>query len=142
MLPADPDQATGRTRGLLRLYYAATALFLALDFVLGLNLRVAFLDSFPVARLGYYGVLLACLVGMWYRPALTVPIATVESLVTLVALILGFGSRVLLATSPEGDAQAIAPDFPEILNFLLAGAAAYVAWWRGARDLERRLRGG
>jgi len=36
------------------LYYAATILFLLLDFVLGVNVRVAFLELFPMARLAYY----------------------------------------------------------------------------------------
>lgn len=45
--------AKPRNAGLMNrpviLYYAATMLFLLLDFVLGVNVRVAFLEPFPMA---------------------------------------------------------------------------------------------
>ena len=37
-------------------YYAATALFLLMDYGLGINVRVAFLESTPTLRLLYYAV--------------------------------------------------------------------------------------
>ena len=33
-------------------YYAATVVFLILDYALGINIRIAFLDALPAARLG------------------------------------------------------------------------------------------
>ena len=70
-------------------YYATTLLFLVLDFGLGVNVRVAFLDALPVARVGYYGICFACFVLMIWRPAWNTLIGTCESLVTLIALIVG-----------------------------------------------------
>ena len=50
------------------LYYAATILFLLLDFVLGVNVRVAFLEPFPIARLAYYVVCFVLFALMLWRP--------------------------------------------------------------------------
>lgn len=128
-----PEAAAARR--LFRLYYGATALFLVLDYAFGLNVRIAFLDGFPAARLGYYLFCFACLALILWRPALTMIVAAVESLVTLAALITGFGIRVLLPVMPDGDVGQPVPTLAEVMNFLLSGAIAYVAWWRGMRAL-------
>ena len=67
------------SRKVLVLYYAATLVFLVLDYAVGLNLRLAFLDSAPVARAAYYGVCFLCLALMLWRPAWTVFIGAFES---------------------------------------------------------------
>ena len=49
------------------LYYAATILFLILDFVLGVNVRVAFLEPFPTARMAYYLIVAGIAYFSWVR---------------------------------------------------------------------------
>jgi hypothetical protein len=117
-------------------YYAATVLFLLLDYGAGLNLRIAFLDPYPVWRAAYYGVCFLCLGIIIWRPALTVIVAAFESLVTLSALIIGFAMRAILVTDNmlEGSADLI--DAQEVFNFLLSGSIAYVAWLRGVKELS------
>ena len=123
------------TRPLLLAYYAATALFLLLDYGAGLNLRIAFLEPFPAWRAAYYGVCFLCLGLIIWRPALTVIVAAFESLVTLSALIIGFAMRAMLLTDSmlEGSADLI--DAQEVFNFLLSGSIAYIAWLRGVKEL-------
>lgn len=133
--------STSRNTGaspLLTLYYAATVVFLLLDFFAGINVRLAFLADLPNARLAYYVVCFGCLGLMLWRPAWTEIISAFESLVTMVALIISMGMRALLATDRmlEGSAELLTME--QVVNFLLAGGIAYVAWVRGINSLIRR----
>mgnify|MGYP001588053056 FL=1 len=124
----------------LRLYYAGTALFLLLDYVAGINVRVAFLDPWPVWRAIYYLFCFACLAVIAWRPILTTLVTTIESLITLSALIISMGTRAmgLSVTVLETGGGFITG--AEIVNFLIAGAAAWLGWFRGMQDLQRSLR--
>jgi len=123
------------TRPVLLTYYAATVLFLLLDYWGGLNIRIAFLDPYPAWRAAYYGVCFLCLGLIIWQPALTVIVAAFESLVTLSALIITFGMRAMFVTDSvlEGSADLI--DVQEVFNFLISGTVAYIAWMRGVREL-------
>lgn len=122
---------------ILRSYYAATAAFLVLDFAAGVNLRLAFLDDRPEARIAWYLFCLCCSGMMMWRPAWTELIGAFESLLTLVALIIGVGMRVLLSADAAIDSGEVL-SLQQIINFLLAGGIAYVAWFRGITALFRR----
>ena len=125
---------------ILVLYYAATVVFLILDFALGFNVRVAFLDPLPMARIGYYGVCFACLALMIWRPAWTVLISAFESLITLSALIISLWMRILLMTERVLEAGSGFITAAEIVNFLISGSVAYIAWVRGVSQLKNRNR--
>jgi len=122
----------------LVLYYAATALFVVLDFALGFNVRLSFLEPYPAARMAYYGVCFLCLVLMIRRPAWTELIGAFESLLTLVALILSMGMRAIIVSDPMLEGTVDLVTLPEIINFLLAGGIAYIAWVKGIRRLQGR----
>lgn len=126
-----------RSHRILVLYYAATIVFLILDVALGFNIRVAFLESLPMARIGYYGVCFACLGLMAWRPAWTVLISAFESLVTLSALIIGMAMRTLLMTDQVLETGTGFVTMAEIVNFLISGSVAYVAWIRGVSQLKK-----
>jgi hypothetical protein len=119
-------------------YYAASVLFLLLDFGAGLNLRLAFLEPWPNARIAYYGVCFFCLALMLWRPRWTVLVGTFESLVTLVALILGMAVRVMIPNNAIFAENVSIVTFQEIVNFLISGSVAYLAWIRGLRQLRLR----
>ena len=51
---------------LLRIYYAATFVFVILDYALGINVRLAFLEAMPSARAAWYVVCFACLLTVAY----------------------------------------------------------------------------
>ena len=124
------------TRTILVAYYGATAVFLVLDYAAGLNVRVAFLESLPMARAAYYAVCFTCLALMLWRPGWTVLIGAFESLVTLSALLVSTGVRVLLATDHVLETGAGAITRPEILNFMISGCIAYMAWVQGVSRLK------
>lgn len=117
-------------------YYAATAVFLLLDFALGFNIRLAFLESLPAAKAAYYGVCFTCLGLMLWRPSWSVLISAFESLVTLSALIINMGMRALLVTDRVLETGAGFITMPEIYNFLISGGVAYIAWVKGINRLR------
>lgn len=124
-------------RNLILIYYTATAVFLSLDFGLGINVRIAFLDTTPGLRLGYYGMLFGCLALVLWRPAWSRIIGTVESLATLVALIVNMALRSMIITDGMLDTGAGFVTMQEIINFLIAGSIAYAGWTRGLSALAR-----
>ena len=132
------DNATSQF--VLKAYYAATVVFLLLDVAFGINIRLAFLDALPGWRALYYGICFACLGLMIWRPALTLLVSTIESLATLVLLILAMGIRVMSMTVTvlETGGGFVTPE--EIVNFLIAGGAAWLGWTRGARAIFREYR--
>ena len=121
---------------ILKWYYAGTALFLLLDYLLNINIRIAFLDPWPVARLSYYAFCFACLAVMVWRPAWSAVVGTAESLITLVALILGMGIRVLVPNDAIFEEMVPIVTSEEIINFLISGTAAYFAYVKGMKSLN------
>ena len=63
-------------------------------------------------------------------------IGTVESLVTLVALILGVGIRVMVPNDAIFHENAAILSYQEIINFVLSGFVAYFAWTQGLKRLK------
>ena len=128
------------SRQILIVYYAATALFLALDFGFGVNVRVAFLETLPRLRLGYYAVCFACLALMIWRPAWTTAIGVIESLATLIALIFSTALRSMIVTDAMLETGTGFVTMPELLNFLIAGSVAYLSYATGVNALASRPR--
>lgn len=125
---------------LLKQYYLATGVFLLLDFVAGINIRVAFLAGWPGWRALYYLFCLGCLALIVWRPALTLVVSTVESLLTLTVLILSMGVRALTQSvvALEGGGALISAE--EVINFFIAGSVALIGWFHGTRVLQKSLR--
>lgn len=53
--------AVSGSAGVLRAYYAATLLFVVLDYALGINVSLAFLEASDELRALYYLLCFACL---------------------------------------------------------------------------------
>ena len=123
------------SRNILVVYYAATALFVSLDYGFGINVRVAFLETAPGLRVVFYLVLFACFAATIWRPAWTPLIGAVESLVTLAGLIINLALRSMVITDQMLETGQGFVTMPEILNFLIAGAAAYYSYTFGVRAL-------
>ena len=124
-----------KSERVLTIYYAATIGFLLLDYGFGINVRLAFLESRPDLRAAYYGFCLVCLLLISWRPAWTILVGTFETLVTLIALILSMGLRVMLPGDAIFAEHAGFVTPQEIVNFLISGFAAYFAWLRGLKQL-------
>ena len=119
-------------------YYAATVVFLLLDYAAGVNVRVAFLESLPGIRVTYYMFCFLCLALMIWRPTWATLITTLESLVTLVALILGMAVRVMIPNDAIFVENVSIVTYQEIINFLISGSMAYLAWTKGLKALQGR----
>jgi len=126
------------SRNILTVYYAATAVFIALDFGFGINVRAAFLESEPGLRAGFYLLLFACFALVIWRPEWATIVGVVESLATLVALIINMALRSMVVTDAMLETGTGFVTTAEILNFVIAGGAAYVAYVQGLRRLTNR----
>ena len=62
---------------MIRIYYLATVVFLLLDVILDVNIRIAFFESNPVLRASYYAIIFTCMVLILWRPAWTVVISAI-----------------------------------------------------------------
>lgn len=118
------------------LYYAATILFLLLDFVLGVNVRVAFLEPFPMARLSYYLICFVLFALMLWRPGWALLIGTIESLVAVVALTFSMALRVMIVTDEMIETGVGFVTTEEIFNYLIVGGIAYFSWAQGVKALK------
>lgn len=137
-LHLDSRDASVTANRLLPAYYAATLVFLVLDYAFGVNVRLTFLEPWPQARAGYYGFCFVCLALMWWRPAWIALIGCFESLVTLVALIFGMAIRVMIPYDAIFAENAQFVTAREIVNFLIAGFVAYYAWVNGLKAVIGR----
>ena len=117
-------------------YYAATILFLILDFVLGVNVRAAFLEPFPTARMAYYLVCFGLFALMLWRPGWTLVIATFESLVAVVALTFSMALRVMVVTDEMIETGVGFVTSEEVFNYLIVGGIAYFSWAQGIKSLK------
>ena len=120
----------------LALYYAATIAFLLLDYLLGINVRIAFLEPWPMARLVYYGICFACLGLVIWRPGWGAMAAAMESLTAVVALTLAMAVRVMIVSDEMIDSGSGFVTGEEILNYVISGSVAYFAWYRAARTIS------
>jgi hypothetical protein len=118
------------------LYYAATILFLLLDFVLGVNVRVAFLEPFPMARLAYYLICFVLFALMLWRPGWALLIGTIESLFAVVALTFSMALRVMIVTDEMIQTGVGFVTTEEIFNYLIVGGIAYFSWALGLKSLK------
>ena len=123
---------------MIRIYYLATVVFLLLDIILDLNIRVAFFESSPAVRACYYAVLFLCMALILWRPSWTVRISALESVFVLIALILNMGMRTILVTDAMLEGGTGFVTMPEIVNFMISGGIAYMAFTQGMRELQGR----
>ncbi|MEL7186776.1 MAG: hypothetical protein AAFN50_10165 [Pseudomonadota bacterium] len=122
------------------LYYAATLVFLVLDYMFNVNLRAAFLEQHDVLRLLYYLFLFGCLWLVLRYPGKAMYVGTTESLVTVVALVASFAVRVLVPTDAMLESGEGVVTGPEIINFLISGLYGYFAYMTGIRRINEAKR--
>ena len=125
-------------RSILVVYYAGTAGFVLLDYLFDVNVRLAFLEGYGFLKVVYYGILFLCFAALALRPQWTLLIGAVESLVTLVGLILSMALRTMIVTDAMIETGAGIITTAELVNFMISGGAAYVSWTRGLQALAGR----
>ncbi|MBN2593020.1 MAG: hypothetical protein JXA81_05885 [Sedimentisphaerales bacterium] len=117
-----------------KLYYYITPIFILLDYVLGISIRVTVLDSMPMYKNLYYGFCILCGVFVYTVPKLTPAVALFESsinfLITVLAVFMPYINFIsktddyLMADLPA----AAGFDTPHIVNILLAGTIAILGF--------------
>ncbi len=124
---------------LFSVYYAGTAVFLALDYLFSVNVRLAFLDDWPVWRAVYYVFCIACFFAIRRYPAWANTIAAGESLVNLSGLIISVASRVMTPSAAVLDGEGTILTIEELQNFVLSGGVAWFAWHLRSRAAFEEL---
>ena len=133
------DAAVFRSVALLRIYYAATLAFVLLDYLLNVNIRLAFLEAWPAARALYYLLCFACLALIIWRPQWSLWIGTIESLLALSLLIVTMGVRVMTISEQMLRTGTGLVSMSEITNFIVVGGAAWVAYMRGVQQVKKEI---
>ena len=124
---------------LILFYYAATILFLMLDYGFDLNVRLAAFDAYPGYRALYYFAIFGCFGAMLWKPAWSTAIVVVESLITLIALIINMALRSMIVTDAMLETGTGFVTTAEIINFVISGSVAYFSWQSGlSRLFEKR----
>ena len=131
-MAAKPDAESPRV---LLAYYAATIPFLLLDYGFGLNVRLAAFDAYPGFRAFYYLAIFGCFGAMLWRPGWSTAIGVLESLVTLIALIVNMALRSMIVTDTMLESGTGFITTAEILNFGISGSVAYFSWQHGMSRL-------
>ena len=128
----------GVSNRLLLLYYGFSAVFMLLDYVFDLNLRLTFLDDQPAWRLAWYTLCFACFALIWWRPEWAAWIGLAESLATMSFIILNTALRVVVVSDDMIESGRGAVSVNEILNFVITFGVIYIAYVRQVSLLRRR----
>ena len=112
-------------------YYGATVIFVLLDYLLNFNIRLIFLDDWPVWRGLYYAACFGFFGLMLWRPSWSSHIGAGESLLTLSLLIISMAARVLIVTDEMIEQGRGFVTVNELLNFMIAGTITYFSLMRG-----------
>lgn len=127
--PPDPPATPGAAR-LLRAWYLATPVLVLLDLLFGLNVRAAFLDTWP-SRVAYYAMAFACGLAVQRWPGRAALVGLVESGVNIAWLIVAVGLRYLgaLDAALADDATGAVPfTGNEIVNLVLSAVVLIVSY--------------
>jgi hypothetical protein len=125
----------------LRAWYLATPAFAVLDLVLGLNVRITFIDAVP-ARLAYYAFAFGCGLAVLRWPGRAALVGLLESGGNIVWLILGVGLQYLAALDAAlADTVVQAPLFTtaEVINLLVSTIVLIVSYAGAQVRLGRSL---
>ena len=127
---------------LVRAVYWATPVFVALDFMYGVSLRMPFLDALPGVKVIYYGAELACAVAIATRPRWTAAIGLAESTLNIGLLVLSTGAAYLavLESAASPDVVIVNPFTPQAVASLAISALVLAASYTMRRPASYELR--
>lgn len=127
--------------GLLKFYYVLTPLFLIMELIWGVRVRVPFILASAELRYGYYGMCFLFGVLCYFRRKLTPVVAIFESTINIALLCSGFYLTVLnsgidFATSEIDEAPEVVT-YKGVMGFVLALVIWTIAFKRGEWILFR-----
>jgi hypothetical protein len=130
-----PAPAARGLRGVDLYYLVGTPVFAALDHFAGISVRAAFLDGWPAARYGYYGICFGCGLAGWRLPARARGIALTESTANIVLLIfsvmLGYYATIDQVANEQIVTITHGPSYA--INLVLATGALMFSYFRSLR---------
>jgi hypothetical protein len=127
------------------LYYAITPLFIALDLIWGVNVRVAVLDDMPLYRNLYYVLCLVLGVVTYLLPIFSPIVAFVESTVILVLIAVSLLLPYIEAVTQVGDPLTADWTYGEVFtseyvtNLIIVGAMATITFHSSTRALAKMM---
>lgn len=124
-----------------RWYYYATPLFILLDYLVGINVRVSALESLPLYKNIYYGFCITCGVLIFILPRCSPIVALIESGINfLMMILLLFLPYVLCIMQDdilgEGWQSMEGLNLKHMFNILIAGFVAVPAFRASIHRVE------
>jgi hypothetical protein len=132
---------TDARQSIAKLYYYVTPVFVLLDYLAGVNVRVAVLDSMPLHKSLYYGFCVVCAVSMYAAPRYTAVVALFESAInfsmTTTGLFVPYARHIAYTDDVLNADWELANVFttPRIVNLILAGVVAILVFKGSLRTL-------
>ena len=127
-----------------RWYYYATPLFILLDYLGGINVRVSALDSLPFYKNAYYGLCIVCALGIYIFPKYSAVVALLESIINFLMVILllllpyvQFAKQEDILSTDWGLVSGFS--IPRVMNLLIAGSIAALVIQKSSRKLSASL---
>ena len=123
------------------LYYYLTPLFIWLDYLVGINVRVVVLDTMPLYKNLYYGFCILCGIGMFVLPRCTPLVALFESSINILMVVLAVFMpyiQTVMQSDNILDSEweaASAFTIPHAVNLILARTIAVIAFHGSLRAL-------
>jgi hypothetical protein len=110
-------------------YYFASVPFLLIDWLAGANVRAVGFAAYPTLRMVYYLGCLLCGLVVRLLPAWSAPVTLAESSINITALMISVLAP-LYTFDVEHPSQPFVA-FPQlVINFIVSGTAALVAWYQ------------
>jgi hypothetical protein len=122
-------------------YYYATPLFILLDYLLGINIRVSALDAMPLYKYAYYGFCILCGVCIFILPRYSPIVALLESGINILMMILLWFLPYVRCIMQddilgEGWQSMEALNLKHVFNILIAGVVAVSAFRASLHRVE------
>jgi hypothetical protein len=124
-----------------KLYYAITPAFILLDYIWGINVRIAILDNAPLYKGLYYIFCILCGIIIYLVPRSSSIVALIESAIIIILTVMGFLLSYAQILSQafdvmNADFETINMLDPQyIANLFLAGGIASVILLKSQREL-------
>jgi hypothetical protein len=142
LVTSSPPAARSPAALFVRAVYWSTPLFVALDFLYGVSLRIPFLDFMPGAKAIYYAADIACAVAITARPRWTAAIGLAESTLNVALLVLSTGAAYLsvLESAASADVVIVNPFTTHAVTCLVLSATVFAASYAMRSGVAHGLR--
>ena len=127
---------------IIKAYYWATPLFLLLDLLLGIDVRVSAFVYHPVYKGIYYVFCFVCMAIVVWKPSASALVGLIESSINTAILCVGMMLSVyLMGDLAIEEMESFSPVTGErVINFILAGSICVSSFYRNVSAVSHRSR--